>query len=496
MNKDRDNTTNLSLKHRTFSGLKWSGLQQGVTQISTFIFGVTLMKFLAPEDYGIIAMVTVFSGFLAIFQDFGLTTSLIQKKEINDDDKQVVFWAMFSISIFLGTLFFFSAPFLASFYNENKVLWVARAFSFNFFVGALGTVDIALYRRDLNFKVIALTRISAVIISGVVAIICAYLGFEYWSIVIQTILSNAILSLAMFITGRFRPTLKFSWASLKYHFNFGFPLFGSRALVFGSKNLDKVVIGKILTKVDLGYYTRAYNLLFLPVHQMSLVFSTVMFSSFAKMQDRKKDIANIYSITTSSLIFLLAPFSVLFYFNAETIIITVFGWKWYEIIDLMQILVFLILLHPLSVLRSNINLSQGHTKKDFKFNVFSSVVDIGAVLVGVSFGLKWIAFNLVIASFLKALVALNFVSTSLDKSFLSMLKGVLPGIINATLLFPLGYGMNTLLIQSQASAYARFTIETIVFIAVTILALYLLDKRSFKLAHEVIRNFFKRTLKE
>lgn len=476
----------MNLKQKTVSGLKWSGLQQAVTQILTFIFGLMLMKLLTPEDYGIIAMVTVFSGFLTVFQDIGLTTSLIQKKEIYEDDKQAVFWSMFIISVLLGTALFLCAPAIANFYNEDKVLWVARAFSLNFFISALGTVDLALYKREFNFKVIALTRISAVIVGGVVAIYCAYGGFEYWSIVIQIILANVTLSFGMLIFGRFRPKIKFNWKAFKYHFTFGFPLLGSKALIFVSKNSDKILIGKFLTKIDLGNYTRAYNLLFLPIHQISLVFTTVLYSSFSKMQERKNDVANIYCISTNSMIFLLTPFLVLFYFNTEFIVLNIFGDKWFEIIDLLQIFVFLILFHFPTILRGNINISQGHTKKDFRYNIFSSITNVGAVLIGVSFGIKWIAINLVIAALLQAITSIYFVSKSLDQSFLTLLKEFYPSIMNACLLFLVGYSVNVFFIQTGASDFLKLFIEIVVFLTATISIMFFFDNKSFKLIQEIM----------
>lgn len=411
------------LAKKTITGVKWSAVQQIIAQASSFIFGVLLMRLLTPEDYGLVAMVMFFSGILGIFQDFGLTTSLIQKKTITEDDKQVVFWTMIILSLVLALILFFASDFIAQFYNEEKVGVIAKVFSINFCFSAIGTVDSALFRKDMNFKPMAILQSFAVISGGLTALVLANKGYGYWALVVQSLVITSAVNIGMLIWGGFRPSFVFKWNALKYHVSFGLPLLGSRGVVYLSKNSDKLIIGKFLTKSDLGIYSRAYNLLYLPVHQLSMVFTNVLYSLFSSIQGDKDKIFRGYQFITKSLLYGVIPFLAVFYCNTEKIVFSIFGTEWLGIIELMQVFVFLILFHLISVFRGSVNLSQGHTKLDFKFNLVTSLLDVVAIGVGTLFGLYYIAVFLVVSAGIKAIISLYLVSLSTRIPFGKIISG-------------------------------------------------------------------------
>lgn len=429
----------MSLKRKTIVGLKWTALQQIVTQLSTFVVGVVLMRLLTPSDFGLIAMVTVLSSFLAIFQSFGLTSSLIQKKDLSDDDSQVIFWIMLSSGIILSLIFFFSAGLISEFYDEPKVKLIAQVLSINFVIGIFGSVNSALLRRDMKFREISVYRTISVIVGGIIAIILAYKGFGVWSLVVQNISVTFLTSLLIGISGDFRPKMKFEWISLKEHLNFGLPLFGSRTIKYFSGNSDRLIIGKVLTKGDLGVYSRAYNLLFLPIRKISMVFSSVLFSGFSKIRDNKEKIAEVYLSISVSILTILSPFLITFFFFIENIVILLFGEKWRSIIELLEIFTFLVPIHCLSLQKSNIYLSQGKTKYELYFNVIGTILDISAILIGVFISLKWVAINILISEAIKTILATFWVGKALEISPTFFVKRLFISLIHYFILFVAGY---------------------------------------------------------
>ncbi|WP_170265155.1 lipopolysaccharide biosynthesis protein [Salibacter halophilus] len=477
----------MSLKRKTFLGLKWTALQQVITQGATFIIGVLLMRFLSPKEFGLLAMVTVFSSFLNIFQDFGLTSSLIQKKNIKDGDQQVIFWVMLVISIILAGVLFLSSGFLADFYEEPEVSKIAKVLSATFIIGVFGSVNSAVLRRNMRFKEISLFRSLSVSISGIIAVYLAYKGFGVWSLVSQNIINISLFSVLISFKGDFKPKLMFKKDTLKEHLSFGIPLFGSRSLNYFSKNTDKLLIGKFLTKSDLGIYTRAFNLLYLPVHKVGLVFTGVLFSAFSKMKSDSSKISGIYLNITKLIIYGLAPFLILLQVYTRDIVVKLFGIEWVGIVLLVKVFIWLIFFHVLTLLRSNICLSQGHSRLEFHYSFFGAVLDLIAVGTGIAFGIEWVAINLVVSMFIKSVYSIHLMSKSLMVSFSKMLKGLLPAVIVLFLSYSVGY-LASIGIESFISLfYFKVGILLTLLIMTLLITVKLLDKKVYYFALQNIR---------
>lgn len=412
----------MNLKQKTVSGLKWSGLQQAITQGSTFISGLILMRLLSPAEYGLMAMVAVVSSFLVVFQDLGITVSLIQKEKLEEDDKQVVFWMMFLTSIILALILFLGSSALANFYKEEQVEMIAQVLSLNILLGAFGSVNSALLRREMKFKPISLYRTFSVIIGAIAAIILAYQGFGVWALVWQSLLISILYNTLISFKSGFVPSLNFSWKTIREHVSFGLPLFGSRALTYFSKNTDKLMIGKIMSTSDLGIYSRAMNLVYLPIHQIGLIFTSVMYVSLTKIKSDKEKSLNVFGYIARITVYVMTPFLVLIFLHTKEIVLLIFGVKWISIVVLMKIFVIYVIFHLLAIMRGNIVVAQGKPEYEFRFNLLAVVVDLTAILTGVFISLEAVAVGLVLAAFIKFLFAVYQISKALDLGYSKVLN--------------------------------------------------------------------------
>ena len=444
------------------------------------------MRLLSPAEFGLMAMVAVVSSFLVVFQDLGITISLIQKEKLEEDDKQVVFWLMFLTSIFLALILFISSEAIANFYNEQKVKNIAKLLSLNILFGAFGSVNSALLRREMKFKEISLYRTFSVIVGATIAIALAYSGMGVWSLVWQSLTVTIFFSLLISIKSGFTPSFKFSWSTLKEHVSFGLPLFGSRALTYFSKNTDKFVIGKIMTSSDLGNYTRAMNLVYLPIHKLSMIFTSVMYVTLTKIKSDKNKSLKIYGFIVRSTMYFIAPFVAWFYFSAQELVLLLFGTKWLAIVELMKIFIFLVILHLVAVLRGNIVVAQGRPELEFRFNIISVLTDITAVIIGAFYGLKIIAILLVLSALIKLIYALSQISLVFETTYLNVVNEILKGFIAIFIIAFLSLVLSNTLPLLDIDAILVLGLNLLMLIIAMIFFIITLDRPTYSMLKEAL----------
>jgi O-antigen/teichoic acid export membrane protein len=413
-------------KKQTVSGIKWNLLNQTITQGVTFVISLTLMRMLAPEQFGLIGMVTVFSGFLTVFRDFGLGNAIIQKKGINIKDKSTIFWVTLVVGFLLSILLLVLSPLLADFYNEPRVTAIASALSFLFFVQALGSTHNALLRKRLLYKKIFWVNTSAVIIGGTAALVAAYQDYGLWALVIQQVVTALLTTIALWLVFPFRPKFIFSLKRLKLHLKFGLPMVGTQSVNYWSRNADNLLIGRFLGADVLGIYSRAYSIMMLPLSRVSGVISSVMFPSLSIIQDDLARVKKIYLKMSRVIAFFTFPIVGMLIVVAEPFVKLVLGEQWIGMVPVLQILSIVGALQSVATLNGNIYMSQGKTALDFKVNIVSNFIIVLAFLIGVQYGIIEVAWAYLIAIFIIILPQWYIMGRLISCRLLEIIKNILP----------------------------------------------------------------------
>ena len=277
-----------SLSKKTENGIKWSAIDQIFRLFITLAVSAFLARFISPAEYGLFAMVSIITGFLAIFKDFGLGNALIYKSEITEEETNNVFWVNNGIAVFLGLVLFAAAPWVADFYTEPKLANLTRAMAVIFMIGSLSSIPDVLIRKNIDFKSLFTRNIANLVLSSVVAVIFAYLGFGVWALVLQifvTVIAGTIISYKM-VTWRPQWMMP-KMTILKPFFSFSLPLLGENTINYWVRNIDNLLVGKWLGEQTLGYYSRSYNLMLMPVRQISGAVMRVVFPAFAMIKHDK-----------------------------------------------------------------------------------------------------------------------------------------------------------------------------------------------------------------
>ena len=345
-------------------------------------------------------MILVFSGFAQLFGEFGLGSAVVQKIDIQPHQLNSVFWLNIVIGFLLTLIFIVFSPLIANFYNEPSLKLYIPVFSSIFLINSLSIVQNSLLQKKMDFKKIAIIEINATAWSGLIAIIMAFKGFGTWSLITQYLISSFVSVILVWRVSDWRPNLSFSFTGLKGLINYGSNLLGFNVFNYGSRNVDNFLVGKFIGKSALGIYTRAYNLMLLPISQISSVISRVLFPAMCEIQNDKERTKQIYLKAIRIVGLITFPLMIGLLVSAENFVFGIFGAKWKEMIPIFQILCITGLLQGVSSTTGIIYTSQGRTDLMFKWGIFSGIVCMLSFIIGLHWGIIGIASAYVVSGYL------------------------------------------------------------------------------------------------
>jgi O-antigen/teichoic acid export membrane protein len=289
----------MSFKSSVITSLLWKFLERVGTQGVQFIVAIVLARLLSPADFGLIALVTVFVAIANVFVQSGLNTALIQKKDADNLDFSTVFYSCLTLACLLYILLFFGAPLIASFYNDlPELIPVIRVLGLMLPLGALNAVQEAYISRNMMFRKLFYRSVGAIIPSGCIGIICAYSGWGIWSLVVQQLSNSLFVCVIMWFTVKWRPSLSFSIERWRKLFSFGWKLLCSALLDTAYRNVRDLVIGKLFSPADLGYYNRGDQFPKLIIMNVNASIQSVLLPSFSTVQD---DLVRLKSLARRSI---------------------------------------------------------------------------------------------------------------------------------------------------------------------------------------------------
>ncbi len=329
-----------SLKQRTITGVFWQLLQKGSTQIVGFVVSVILARLIDPAEFGIVAMTSIFMAVAGVLAEGGLGSSLIQKKEIDELDKDTVFHFGFFLSIALYVILFFLAPIIARMYKEEALTVILRVASISLLFTSFSSIQAAIVMRAMDFKIYFYANLSASLLSAVVGLTMAYKGFGVWALVAQNLVRSVGVVLVLFGMVRWLPKLRFSWFRLKRLLSFGINLTAANLIGTLFNELRGFLIGLRFLPADLAYYNRGNSIPGLVYENINGTISAVMFPALTKLQDDKAAVKNSMRRAMMTSVFILAPLMFFLGATSEQIILILYTDKWASAIPFMQIVVF------------------------------------------------------------------------------------------------------------------------------------------------------------
>lgn len=390
----------MNLTTKTVQGVGWSGTSQIVRLLLQLGITALLARLLTPNDFGLLAMVVVFTNFVMIFRDFGLTAALIQRKEIIEEHLSSCFWINILVGFLLTLVFVVLAPLISHFYSEVRLNRIIMILASTFFISSFGIVQESLFTKEMNFKSLAIVEILATAISGTTAIVLAFSGFGVWSLVWQQIISSFVMVFLLWIFSDWKPKFMFRWYRVRELLGFGLNLTGFNFVNYFNRNLDNLLIGRFLGSAPLGFYNLAYQLLLFPLSNISSIIGRVMFPSLSMIQDDKNNVCYAYIKATRYIAVITFPLMMGLFVVAPQFIRVIFGPQWERSVFLVQIFALVGLEQSIGTTIGWIYQSQGRTDIFFRWGLFCVAIVAIAFIIGLRWNVEGIAIAYALVNFL------------------------------------------------------------------------------------------------
>ena len=376
----------MNIKAETINGIKWVGAGQAIKYPVQIVVSVVLARLIAPEAFGLVSMVTVISGFAGLFINFGFSSALVQKKEVNDRLLSSVFWINVAIGLSLCLMFLVLSYPIALFYAEPALINLTLALSFTFVIPAFNSVQLALLNRQMRFDLLTKREIASFVTGSIVAILGACLGWGVWALVAQIYATSLMGVILLWSSVQWRPERSFSVQEINSIWSYGKNLTGFTIANYLVRNLDNFLIGKFISPAALGIYSRGYAFVTLPIRQVSSVLAKVMFPSLSKIQDDHERFRRVYVKLCQATALITFPAMVGLFLVAEPFVLVFLGAAWIEVIPILKIFSLLGAAQSIMNTVGWIYNATGRTDLLFKWGLFAGAVIISSFIIGIWMG--------------------------------------------------------------------------------------------------------------
>jgi O-antigen/teichoic acid export membrane protein len=387
------------LRERTISSVGWTTASQIARQLLSLLVTAALSRLLTPGEFGLVAMVLVFTNFLNVLRDMGLSSALVQRPELEHKHINAVFWVNCAIGLGMTAIVAALSPVVAWFYGEPVLKSLALVSSLSFSIGSLGLAHRAVLTRNLLFSKVVTAELGAALFGGIGACVLAWKGFGAWSLVAQALLVAVVDTVVAWRLSKWRPTLSFDSSALQGMVRYGANLAGFTSFNYWTRNLDNLLIGHYLGSIALGLYTRAYALMLLPVTQITQVLGRVMFATLSQVQSDTRRAKSIYLAATRVIALAAFPTMLGLFVVADLFIGILYGEGWQKAVPIFRILCVAGLGQAVGATVGWIYTSQGRTDLQFRWGVFSSIITAASFVVGIRWGAIGVSWAYVVTGY-------------------------------------------------------------------------------------------------
>ena len=480
-----------SLKWKTITGAIWKLAERISAQLVNFIVSIILARLLLPEDYGIIALVSVFITICDKLVVSGFATSLIQKKDADNIDFSTVFFFSLSMSAVLYAALFFGAPLIADFYSaydRELLIWVIRAMGVQIIITAINSVQSAYVSRTMQFKKTLWSTLISTVLSAAVGITIALNGGGVWALVAQYCVQAFATMVVLWIVVRWRPQLVFSFKRFKSLFSYGWKIFVASIIKVLYNDLRSIIIGKAYTPADLAFYNKGQSFPQIIESNIAGTIDSVLFPAISRKQDSKEEMLAILRRAIKTCTYVLMPMLMGLAAVASPLVEILLTDKWLECVPYMQIICFTFMFMPIEVDNLQAIKAIGRSDLALKLEIIKKVVGVVLLVASIPFGVKAIALSMLVGAIINAIVDAVPNRKLLGYKFSQQIIDILPNLLISLAMFALVYSMSFV----SLNIYLLLAIQVISGVAIYVLLSLIFKIESFKYLCNTLKSFLKK----
>ena len=423
-----------SLKKKTIAGFIWRFAERCGAQGVGFVVSILLARLLSPDDYGTVALISVFISILGVFIDSSMGNALIQKKNADDLDFSTVFYFNMFMCITLYIIMFFCSPLIAKFYNRPELTTMTRVLSLTFLISGVKGIQCSYVSKNMLFKRFFFATLGGTIFSAFIGVVFAYKGYGAWAIVAQSLSNNLIDTLILWFTVKWRPKLMFSIKRLGGLFSYGWKLLCSGLLDTGYNQLRSLIIGKVYSSADLAYYNKADAFPSMIISNVNSSINSVLLPSMSSVQDSKESVKGMTRRAMKTSTYVMAPLLMGLAACGQTLISLLLTDKWLPSYPFMVIFCTTYMFYPIHTANLNAIKAMGRSDLFLKLEILKKIVGLTAILVTFRISVMAMAYSLLVTSVLSQIINSWPNKKLMNYSYLEQLKDILPGILLAVVM--------------------------------------------------------------
>jgi len=417
----------------------WSAIDSLGSQALALVVSLILANILGPSIFGLVAMLTIFMAIANVLVNGGFNVALIRKLDRTEADFTTTFCFSFVVSIVCYALLFFCAPYISTFYQQPELTLLIRSIALSIIINVFSIIPKVNLAVDLNFRIQAKCNLIALFISGLLALILAYLNYGVWALVAQQLTFATMNVLMLNLLVPWWPKQKYSNKSFKNLFGFGSKLLLSGLIDTIYNNVYGLIIGKQFSMVELGLFNQANKLSSLPAMSLTEVIQKVSYPMLSAMQHDTKKLDASYLLTLKFAGFVIFPFMFGLCIIAKPLIDILLGSEWQDSAEFVSIITMSLVLYPIHAINLNMLQVKGRSDLFLKLEVIKKGIVTIILIITVPMGIKAMCFGMVISSYLALLINTHYTGKLSSLSPYKQLSALLPiAIITAFSAF-LGY---------------------------------------------------------
>lgn len=480
------------MSKKILSNFIWRFLERCGAQLVQFLVSIVLARILLPKEYGTVALLTAFITILTVFIDSGLSNALIQKKDADDKDFSTVFYVNMLFCVIIYLLLFFAAPFIADIYSNPEMTAYIRVIGVTLLIAGVKNVQTAYVSRNLIFKRFFFATLGGTVGAGVVGIVMAYNGFGVWALIAQSIFNNAVDTLILWLTVKWRPKRMFSFERFKGLFSYGWKLLVSSLIETVYNNIRTLIIGGRYSKKDLAFYDRGYQFPNVIVNNINVSIDSVLLPAMSNVQNDKAHVKAMTRRAIKTSTYLIAPLLMGLAFTATPLIRFVLTEKWLPAVFFVRIFCITFTFYPIHTANLNAIKAMGRSDMYLKLEIIKKIVGVSILLATFWISVEAMAYSMLLTTLISMIINTWPNKKLLNYSYFEQMKDIIPGILLAVFMGACVLPIEFIGLPDVVTLCIQIPLGAVIYIAGS----KMFKMESFEYLWTLIKSFFKKERKE
>jgi PST family polysaccharide transporter len=419
-----------------YSGTAWLLSNQVITRVINFGSGIVIARLLAPVDFGLMSLALTFSNLITLVGNIGVGHFLIYRQDERQDYLTAGFWLALTASAGLFCLQVAAAPLVARFYGNPIVAPIMVVYGVAFYlIAPLGSIHNVLLQKRMHFRRLVIPQLATTILSTVVTIVMALLGYGVWSLVVPGLIAFPVSVVLSWKLCKWRPSWRLHTKLWGEMFRYGKNVLGNDLVNYVNSNIDYIIIGRLLGPSLLGLYTFAFNQSTMLVLLLYGVFSQVVFPILARLQTEPSRLQSSYLKFARLGGAVLIPITALQFVIADEYIRVIYGSKWAEAVTPFRWLLAFAFGRCLMIGVNELINAVGRPDLGFKYSLVTAPVLTAAVLLGSGWGIVGVAAGVGLVMGVSALGFIWLVFRVMQWRLAEFGKAIIPSFVSGVIVF-------------------------------------------------------------